>query len=294
MKQYKILHLFRWRIVDIVNVLPQIKEQGFNAILISPIQECREGWEWWKLYQNLSYNIGNYVGDFNDLKTLCWSAETLGIDIFADILLHNVASMTGDDVHPDVDQNITKHIDVNVPQCTNWEDRYQSTHYKTGLPIVPYWKPEIQAMHKELIEKFIEAGVKGLRIDMLKHFATPEEGSNYIPKVFNQYKNKLFLFGEVLNAPKHIIDMYAKYMKVCTEFIKTDKEKIVTFVESHDEYYGIKNKTYLTKEMIINNWNELVNINKVHSIFFVRPMEDEKGLSNLWLDNEIKKINGGR
>lgn len=292
--QYKIIHFFRWRIEDIVNVLPQVKEQGFNAIQISPIQECREGYQWWLLYQPLSYYFGNYTGNLADVHNLCKEAEKYDIEIIADVLFHNVASLDGTDIHPDVDQKVAKYVIKDLPECKNYEDRYQTTHLKVGLPMVNYWISEVQNMHFECLEKLYHAGVKGFRIDQAKHFATSKEGCNYFEHVFLPFKDKgLFVYGEVLNASVDVINMYAEIMYVGTEWIKGNKNKVVTFVESHDEYYGIKNKQYLTKEMIVSKWNELVNVEKVHSLFFVRPMEDEKNLSNLWLSEEIKNINLG-
>lgn len=291
--KYKILQPFRWRIEDIKNSLPTIAEQGFNAIQISPIQTCREGWEWWKLYQNFGYEIGNYTGNLADLHKLCVEAENYGIIIIADVLMHNVASLDGNDIHPNVDPKVRKYV-LDLPECKNYEDRYQTTHLKVGLPMVNYWLSEVQSMQFDMLEKLYLAGVKGFRIDMAKHFATSREGCNYFEMVFQPFKDKgLFIYGEVLNAPEEVVNMYAKIMNVCTEWIKGDKEKIVTFVESHDEYYEIKNKTYLTKETILQKWNELVNVQKVHALFFVRPIEDEKGLSNLWMCEEIRKINNG-
>lgn len=292
--KHKILHLFRWKLTDIMNVLPKVHEQGFDVILINPLQTCREGYEWWKIYQNLGYELGNYTGNLADLHNLCTEAEKYGIKIFADVLCHNVASLDGTDIHPDVDPKVAKYVIKDLPECKNYEDRYQTTHLRVGLPMVNYWLSEIQSMQFDMLEKLYLAGVKGFRIDMAKHFATFQEGCNYFTNVFLPFKEKgLFIYGEVLNAPEEVINMYAKTMYVGTEWVKGDKEKIVTFVESHDEYYEIKNKTYLTKEMIIDKWNDLVNVQKVHSLFFVRPIEDEKGLSNLWMDERIKQINGG-
>lgn len=292
--KYRILHPFRWCISDIIESLPKIHEQGFNAIQISPIQECREGFDWWKLYQPFSYRIGNYTGGINELTNLCRKADELGIIIIADVLFHNVASLYGDDIHPKVDPNVAKYVIKDLPNCEKYEDRYHSTHLRVGLPMINYWNMEVQRMQFRMLEELMYAGVKGFRIDMAKHFATFQEGCNYFTNVFLPFKEKgIFIYGEVLNAPVDVINMYAKTMYVGTEWIKGNKDDVVTFVESHDEYYGIKNKTYLTREMILQKWNELVNQQQVHALFFVRPMEDEKGLSNLWMDEQIKRINLG-
>ena len=38
----KIIHLFQWPLKDIIPIIPEIKEQGFDAIQISPIQGTKD------------------------------------------------------------------------------------------------------------------------------------------------------------------------------------------------------------------------------------------------------------
>lgn len=291
-KQYKILHLFRWRIADIINVLPKVQEQGFNAIQISPLQECREGGEWWKLYQNLSYRIGNQLGSAEELHKLCVEAETYGIEIIADVLLHNVASKNGTDIHPYVDPKIAQYVVKDLPECKDYEDRYQTTHLRVGLPTVNYWLPEVQIMHFNMLEEYYNIGVKGFRIDQAKHFATYQEGCNYFTNVYTPFKDKgIMVYGEVLDSEQSVIDMYARAMLVGTNKRTSDPSKQVAFFESHDNYYTFRNTINMKEDEMIYYWNELVNIEKLHSLFLARPIEDR--YCNLWLDERIKKINGG-
>ena len=56
----KILHLFQWKLRDIITYIPKVKEQGFDAIQISPIQGTKDnGDAWWLLYQPINLKIGN-------------------------------------------------------------------------------------------------------------------------------------------------------------------------------------------------------------------------------------------
>ena len=45
----RIMQCFNWRLKDIIPNLEQIKEQGFDAIQINPIQRLKEDGlkEWW-------------------------------------------------------------------------------------------------------------------------------------------------------------------------------------------------------------------------------------------------------
>ena len=95
----KILHLFQWRINDIIPELKIIKDQGFDAIQISPIQGTKDsGMEWWKLYQPINLKIGNeQIGSKKDLINLIQEARKYNIRIIVDIVLRHVA---GDESYP--------------------------------------------------------------------------------------------------------------------------------------------------------------------------------------------------
>ena len=43
-----ILNTFNWKLQDVISNMQKIKDQGFDAIQISPICECKPGNEWWK------------------------------------------------------------------------------------------------------------------------------------------------------------------------------------------------------------------------------------------------------
>ena len=88
----KILHLFQWRLEDIIPMIPKVKEQGFNAIQISPIQGTTYGTEWWRLYQPINLKIGNtQIGTKEQLKKLCTGANQYGMKIIVDVVLRHIA-----------------------------------------------------------------------------------------------------------------------------------------------------------------------------------------------------------
>ena len=107
----KILHLLTWEWKNIEYNLDKIKEAGFTAVQISPIQECKKLWddngritkgssewhdvlcrEWWKSYQPLSLKIGNYLGNEEDFISLCTKAKEFGIEVYVDVILRHVAN----------------------------------------------------------------------------------------------------------------------------------------------------------------------------------------------------------
>ena len=98
--------MFQWGLGSIIPMIPTVKEQGFDAIQISPIQGTKDsGMEWWKLYQPTNFKIGNtQIGTKEQLKELCAVANQYGIKIIVDVVLRHVA---GDPQSP-----LTPHKDV--------------------------------------------------------------------------------------------------------------------------------------------------------------------------------------
>ena len=89
----KILHVLTWKLCDIIENLPRIKEQGFTHVQISPIQKTKATGAWWLLYQPCSLTIGNeQIGTKEDLIKLCEEAHELGLKVVSDVVLRHVAS----------------------------------------------------------------------------------------------------------------------------------------------------------------------------------------------------------
>ena len=65
----RILSLFDYELKDIEKLLPIIKSQGFNAVQTSPLQKTKEEDKeyWWILYQPLGFDIGNRIGNKEEL-----------------------------------------------------------------------------------------------------------------------------------------------------------------------------------------------------------------------------------
>ena len=50
--------------------------------------------------------------------------------------------------------------------------------------------------------------MKGIRLDQMKHYPVYNEGCSFLRNVFKPYENKLILYGEVIDCPKNINDLY--------------------------------------------------------------------------------------
>lgn len=281
----KILHLFQWRINDIIPELKTIKEQGFDAIQISPIQGTKDsGIEWWKLYQPINLKIGNeQIGSKKDLINLIQEARKFNLKIIVDIVLRHVA---GDELYPlkphrNVDPELLQYLAEPIDAVNIDGDRWQCTRRCTGMPMLNYDIPELQKLYKRFLDELIFIGVDGFRLDQLKHYALPEEGSN-IMDIFTQYN----MYGEAINCSKELLDKYSKYMKVLTEGRPSDITKLVAKFESHDDYLDTGLTKRMNDGMRLTEWDILVNhLPGCDCLYYARPFE------TLWKSEDMRKIN---
>lgn len=283
----KILHLFQWKINDIIPELKTIKEQGFDAIQISPIQGTKDsGMEWWKLYQPINLKIGNeQIGSKKDLINLIQEARKFNLKIIIDIVLRHVA---GDESYPlkphrNVDPELLPYLAEPIEAVNIDGDRWQCTRRCTGMPMLNYDDPELQKLYKRFLDELVFIGVDGFRLDQLKHYALPLEGSN-IMDIFTQYN----MYGEAINSSKELLDRYSKYMKVLTEGRPSDITKLVAKFESHDDYLDTGLTKRMNDGMRLTEWNILVNhLPGCDCLYYARPFE------TLWKFEDMRKINKG-
>lgn len=283
----KILHLFQWRINDIIPELKTIKDQGFDAIQISPIQGTKDsGMEWWKLYQPINLKIGNeQIGSKKDLINLIQEARKYNIRIIVDIVLRHVA---GDETYPlkphrNVDPELLPYLAEPIDAVNIDNDRWQCTRRCTGMPMLNYDDPNLMKLYKRFLDELVFIGVDGFRLDQLKHYALPEEGGKAL-ELFSRYN----MYGEALNCSKELLNKYSKYMKVLTEGRPSDITKLVAKFESHDDYLELGLTKRMTDEMRLTEWDVLVNhLSGCDCLYYTRPFE------TLWKSEEMRKINKG-
>lgn len=281
----KILHLFQWKINDIIPELKTIKEQGFDAIQISPIQGTKDsGMEWWKLYQPINLKIGNeQIGSKKDLINLIQESRKFNLKIIIDIVLRHVA---GDESYPlkphrNVDPELLPYLAEPIEAVNIDSDRWQCTRRCTGMPMLNYYNPELQKLYKRFLDELIFIGVDGFRLDQLKHYALPEEGSN-VMDIFTQYN----MYGEAINCSKELLNRYSKYMKVLTEGRPSDITKLVAKFESHDDYLDTGLTKRMNDGMRLTEWDILVNhLPGCDCLYYARPFE------TLWKSEDMRKIN---
>lgn len=294
----RILQLFNWRLVDIIEYIPKIKEQGFDAIQINPLQPLKEDGpkEWWMSYQPIAFKIGNYYGTKDELKKLCQAADNYGIKIFSDVVINHMGASLNDSLVPH--EKVTKDLRENPSywrpkkKVTNWHDRQDVIHNCIDLPGLNVYNPDIETMIVDYLNELIECGVSGFRFDAAKSIGLPSEGYNFWPNViYRLSKYGLFLYGEVIfEEDKRIIDEYTKYMHVLGNYDATDPTQMVKFIESHDSFLSDDALGYTKNwpsDVIVEEYKKIAATYE-NTLFYARPFD------NSWQSDTIKKANNDK
>ena len=284
-----ILHCFDWKLSDITAALPEIAEAGFTSIQTSPLQTHDASGAWYWLYQPTSFNIGNELGSYSDLQTLCSEADKYGIKIIVDVVANHLAGWNSGEwagsIYGDLRKSEYFH---NQGPASNWNDRNEIIYKNIGMPDLNSENETLQNIILAMVSKYKEAGVDGIRWDAAKHIGLPSEGCNFWSKVSAM---GMYNYGEILDGPageeynqdgtinqqkfdqnSRIMTEYGKYIgvtdnnysgeitgairdgKVTTRNGKWSNRgvnpgRVVYWAESHDTYCNEENKGGWTKNL---------------------------------------------
>ena len=275
----KILHCFNWILKDVEENMHKIKKSGFNAIQIGPIQECKEGNEHWKLYQPLSFTIGNRLGTKEDYIRLCEKAHELDIKVYVDVVLRHMAGKdTGEMIPSDkVDYKIADnrlYWMYSNGNGTNAEDRWQLINQNWGMPTLNYYNNVLwYAVYFPFLDEVLKYA-DGIRIDQMKHLALPYEGCALLEEIRERYQGK-YIYGEAINLPNYMLEKYAGYADVLIGEYEHyyNKHQAVYFFESHDTYHDFGYTKWMDDNTRLNKWLTLVT-GCDNCIYFARPYDN--------------------
>lgn len=316
-----ILHAWCWSFNSIKNNMDKISNAGYTSIQTSPINNVVAGNggdlkftnQWWYHYQPTDYKIGNYqLGTEAEFAAMCAEAEKYGIKIIVDVVANHCTSnynLISSDI-----KNQANFFHTNE-SITNWNDRYQVTQ----KALLQLWdnntqNSTVQNYIKNYLLKCISLGADGFRYDAAKHIELPDDGSyggSFWPTVLNNGAE--FQYGEILQDGISRDAAYANYMSVTASNygkkirdnignnslnasaigsyeIGVSSDKIVTWVESHDNYanaitdYG--SSQWMTDEQLKLAWAVVCARNGGTPLFFSRPVG---GGGTSW-DNRFPEI----
>ena len=153
-----------------------------------------------------------------------------------------------------------------------------------SIPHLKEWAFRISIVR--YLNELKSCGVDGFRIDMAKHFELPSEGCNFYTNVFKPFED-MIVYGEVLDVSKELVDKYAEIMLVATNSAGSNKDRLVVWSESHDEYltYGTTKK--LSDEYINAEYYRLCYKYK-NTLYYARPFSDGWRSDVVKMGNKLK------
>ena len=327
MKDGAILHAWCWSFNTIKENMATIADAGYTSIQTSPINKVLVGegggmqiygnGKWYYHYQPISYEIGNYqLGTEAEFIALCEEAESYGIKIIVDAVLNHCTSN-----YSAISSEI-KAIEGGAfhtaAEITNWNDRYQLTqHQLLGLWDWNTQNPNVQEYLLDYLKKCVELGASGFRYDGAKHIELPAGeddesfASDFWPIIIDNGAE--FQYLETLQGESSLrMDYYSQYGSVTASFyggtIRTairgkdfntvtisnlrsggaPTDKLVTWVESHDNYCNDNTYRTITDQQIKWGWAVIGARKDGTPLFFSRP--NNGGRDNQWGDNIIGVI----
>lgn len=325
MRDGVILHAWCWSFNTIKENLPKIAEAGYTSVQTSPINKCLVGdnggmelmgnGKWYYHYQPIMYTIGNYqLGTLEEFKSLCSEADKYGIHIIVDVVANHCSS----------DYNAISSEIKNLPGGAfhkgfgigDYNNRYQCTQGQLlSLYDLNTQNTNVQQMILNYLKSCVSAGASGFRYDAAKHIELPDDkpengidfASEFWPVILNNGSE--FQYGEILQDKGSRTEAYSHYMSVTAssygnvireaaksgnfnadnlESYRSDgaaDEKLVTWVESHDNYTGDGTWSQLDSQDIRQAWAVLSARGETTPLFFNRP--DGSSTTNQWGKNKI-------
>ena len=337
-----VLHCFCWTYNQIKEHLPEIYEAGYTAVQTSPVQVPKDFSTsylndpltavWWKFYQPFSLTIadGNtWLGNRQQLQSLCTEADRYNIKVIVDIVANHVANNGPDggsyaNVPSGVEQSLQNaaYYHTGTSKVSS-ESRYDLTQNHIGMPDLNTGNSYIQTRVLDLLKDCVDLGVDGFRFDAAKHIETPNDAasfrSNFWPTVINgikAYDSDVYCYGEVLGGAGTNFDAsnYTTYMSITEDSSSNNARnaagngnasglsnfylnkgesasQAVMWAESHDTYMDGASSG-VSNAVITKTWAITGSRNDITTLFFARPA-NKVGVDGdtTWKSKEIAEIN---
>lgn len=267
--------------------------------------------KWYYHYQPTNYKIGNYqLGTEEEFKALCAEAKKYGIKIIVDAVVNHMSGDTNA-----ISQEIFSITDEPFHgngEVTDYSDRKEVTQGDLlGLNDINTQNPEMQQYILKFLKQCVSDGASGFRYDATKHIELSDDPEEYASDFWNVILNNgsEFQYGEVLQGGTDRIADYSELLNVTSstygEYIRNcvinsdissikwqdygvndvSADKLVTWVESHDNYCNDGSWAQLTEDDVKHGWAIIASRSGGTPLFFSRPAG--AGIENQWGNNKI-------
>lgn len=326
LKNGTIFHAWCWSFNTIKDNLTDIAAAGFTSVQTSPISQCKVGEDggleiygkgkWYYHYQPTKFVIGNYqLGTEEEFIALCKEAHKLNMNIIVDAVINHCSSD-----YAAIDSSV-KNISGGAFHDKSIYWSQENRYHETQGQISELWdlktqNPNVQNMLKNYLVNCVRDGADGFRYDTAKLIELPDDDKSFASDCWNVVLDNgaKFQYGENLQDAEDLsvcrLSDYAKIMNVTSslygEKIRTavntnnlsasyikdymvgdiDPSKLVTWVESHDNYCNESSWSYIDEQESIRAWAIIAARKGGTPLYFNRPMNSTT--EDPWGDNKLQ------
>ncbi|XP_050072754.1 alpha-amylase A-like [Anopheles maculipalpis] len=220
--RHVMVHLFEWTFNDIAVECEQfLGPAGYGGVQVSPVNEyvIAANRPWWERYQPISYKIQSRSGNEQQFATMVRRCQTAGVRVYVDIVVNHMAAAGGSVPLYGTDGSPSDPANRQYPAVpynrTHFHSSCSIQNYRnatevrncelSGLPDLNQAEPYVRDRIVEFMNRLIELGVAGFRMDASKHMQ-PEDLSaiykrlNYLNVAFDFPANAApFIYQEVID-----------------------------------------------------------------------------------------------
>ncbi len=297
--------------------------------------------KWYYHYQPTDFKIGNYqLGSRDEFKAMCDEADKYGIKVLVDVIANHTTPETSkvrkNLIEAGGGSLETLYHKGNDKDITDYSDRLScTTNQMGGLPDINTERPSFQDYFIKYIDDCIACGADGFRYDTAKHIGLPDDPkeddgfeNNFWQRVTTEVTNadKIFNYGEVLQGGGDRLSDYAdaigrttastygskirsaiknKFLNASSVgdyWTSVDPSRLVTWVESHDNYINDGTYSELDNDGVILGWSIITARKGGTPLFFDRPYDsndvDIWGMNrigtqgdDMYKDNRVRAVN---
>ncbi|MFJ9037548.1 carbohydrate-binding module family 20 domain-containing protein [Streptomyces sp. NPDC102406] len=175
-----IANLWSWNWKSVAKECTDVLDPaGYGAVQVAPPEESlkQTDYLWWDVYQPYSYSLDSRFGSAADFKSMIDTCHAAGVEVYTDAVINHTAAQTGTgyagtrignkydtpDFDPADSDDCTKTI-------ANWGDQHEVQHCELlGMPDLDTSEPGVRAKIVGFLNKQIDLGVDGFRVDAAKH-----------------------------------------------------------------------------------------------------------------------------
>ena len=205
------VHLFEWKWSDVAQECEDfLGPMGYQGVQVSPAMEHITGDFWWTRYQPVSYTLTSRSGDESEFKDMVNRCNQAGVGVIADAVINHMAASpsgtqqgtAGTDYYGrqfspyNYNAGLMHHTSSDSTNCAvnnyNDADNVQQCDLD-GLVDLDYENDDVQSIVASYLDKLINIGVKGIRVDAAKHIR-----SSSLSAMLNKVSSNPWRFHEVI------------------------------------------------------------------------------------------------